>query len=207
MVDHRMSAEAGRYRIAMQRADLQWVRDFVPDPESPFYRFVLTYLVASAGLTPIYDDKNYPTFMQGTAGLFVGDAAGHARANLEDCVALARKGLPPLLDAQVDLCCMLANAAFESIQEKVKERTRRDPAFQYLRHVRNAVSHGNRWKFKDSEPASKAEWRNKSLDHQKRGGSNPLQGKPCFFAELKPADLLHLLQDVGELLRRDGWPI
>ncbi|MGA7540903.1 MAG: hypothetical protein WBW93_19270 [Steroidobacteraceae bacterium] len=163
---------------------------------------MLTYLVASAGLTPVYDGANYSDFLKGVTGVFHGAAAGTAQSDLFECVTLARSYGLPLLDAQISMCCMLSNTAFESMSDKAKSNT--DPSIQFFRHVRNAPSHGNKWHFRDTknlkEPRLPAHWNGIRLDHNMQGKKNPLHGHQCFFHTIGPADLLYLLRDVERFL-------
>jgi hypothetical protein len=41
--------------------------DLELNPSGRFFNFVLTYLIASAGLTPVYDGQTYPDFMKNTS--------------------------------------------------------------------------------------------------------------------------------------------
>jgi hypothetical protein len=168
------------------------------NPGGPFYRFVLTYLVASAGLTPVYDEENYSNFLKGVDGIFRGVLSGTARVDLAECVALARDNTLPVGDAEESMCCMLANTAFESMA--AKDRNGPNAVLQFFRHVRNAASHGNRWHFYRTEPRLPARWRLLTVDHNLKGSANPLHGKKCFFGSMASADLLYLLQDVERLI-------
>ena len=193
--------------ISGQPLSIGVLRNLELRPEGSFFAFVLTYLVASAGLTPVYDAGNYPTFLDNTRGTFPGKVQGDLHADLAQCVSLARDGKSlPQLAAEQALCCMLANAAFESISKSERDRLAGDPVFEFFRHVRNAASHGNKWHFFDREPMRVAVWQPKggnafSIDHTLKGDTNPLHGQTCAYGSLQPADLLYLLRDVERLLR------
>src|SRR5262249_1522904 len=101
-----------------------------------------------------------------------------------------RHGTLPQLQAQISLCCMLANAAYESIPKKVREKRKEDPVFRFFRHTRNAGRQGNAWSFKRDKALKHAEWHGIVLTKE-------LQGRQCFYGTLQPADLLYLLRDVG----------
>lgn len=90
------------------------------------------------------------------------------------------------------LCMMLANLTYET----VKAQNDKSPEFEFLRHVRNAASHNNKFFFRDSEPRRPACWRGLSLDHTIKGTNNPMFDNICFGPTLGPADLLELLRDV-----------
>jgi hypothetical protein len=201
MTDYILWAEPGVYRYTGQPIDLRVLRDLALDSGGPFYSLVLTYLVASAGLTPVYDAKTYPTFMKGIAGVFPGVVNGDLRADLAECVGLARAGTPQQRTAEVSLCCMLANTAYESIPAEHRKRLAGNPVFEVFRHIRNAASHGNAWHFFRDEPRARGEWRQFVVDEALPGDKNPLQGKACLYGTLQPADLLYLLRDVESLLR------
>jgi hypothetical protein len=183
-----------------QAVQLRILGDLKLDPVGPFYQFVLTYLVASAGLTPVYDAKNYPDFLKDVAGVFPGMQAGDIRADLPEFIQQVRGGALPRRNAEQALCCMLANTAFESVNEANTKRLKGDPVFEAFRHVRNAASHKNAWHFRSHEPKFRGQWKGLVIDETLKGNANPLQGKPCFYGTLQPADLLYLLQDVEGLL-------
>jgi hypothetical protein len=94
------------------------------------------------------------------------------------------------------LCCMLMNTAYES----VKTRNNQSPEFEFFRHVRNAVSHGNTFFFKPHEPARAASWRGVKIDHGARGPANPLHGTDCVGGLFAPADAILLLWDIEQKL-------
>jgi hypothetical protein len=48
---------------------LQILGDLKLNPAGSFYSYVLNYLVASAGLTPVYDATNHPEFLKNVAGI------------------------------------------------------------------------------------------------------------------------------------------
>ena len=162
--------------------------------------------MASAGLTPVYDAARYADFMAGIQGQFPGAVQGILQANLAECVAMARDGNTlPQIEAEVTLCCMLANSTYESLPKTTRTTLRDEPVFEFFRHVRNAASHGNRWHFFPREPAQPARWDPVggapiAIDRTLLGNANPLHGKQCFYGTLQPADLLYLLRDVENIV-------
>lgn len=132
--------------------------------------------------------------------MFPGNVTVDARADLAECVKLARDETLPQRQAEISLCCMLANAAYESIAPSDKDKLKGNPVFEFLRHARNAASHRNSWHFFSQEPNTHAEWNQIVLDESRKGDLNPLQNHPCFYGTLQPADLLYLLRDVEGLL-------
>jgi hypothetical protein len=197
-MDYTLTAGTGVFNFTGNAVEL--FRGYALNQNGPFYGFVLTYLVASAGLTPVYDAANYPHFMQGVDGVFPGKATGRTKVNLAECVAKVREGALSQQQAEVSLCCMLANTAYEAVPDADKKKLTNEPVFRFFRHVRHAASHGNRWHFYAWEPSGVAQWSGITIDHTKKGAQNPLQGTPCFYGALQPADLLYLLQDVEKLL-------
>lgn len=87
---------------------------------------------------------------------------------------------------------MLLNAAY-SIAEPHNDRT---PEFEFFRHVRNAVSHGNTFNFYKTEPARPTSWMNFVIDDALKGPANPLYGTKCVGTTISPADVLALLHDI-----------
>jgi hypothetical protein len=198
--NYTLELDPGSFKLTGHPIELRVLRDLKLDPGGPFYQFVLTYLVASAGLTPVYDDRKYPNFMSNTARVFPGITADDARIDLAECVRLARGGKLPQQQAEQSLCCMLANTVFESIGKATRDRLAGNPVFEVFKHVRNAASHNNAWHFYGTEPKFRGQWKGLVIDETLRGDANPLQGKPCFYGMLQPADLLYLLQAVEGLL-------
>ena len=114
-MDSTITPETGLYNLTGNAVEL--FRGYALNPNVPFYGFVLTYLVASAGITPVYDAANYPQFMQGVDGVFPAKRQAVRNWPLAECVARVRAGALPPQQAEVSLCCMLANAAFESLTD------------------------------------------------------------------------------------------
>jgi hypothetical protein len=197
---HFITPETGMYAMTGNPATLRVLSDLELKPEGKFFNFVLTYLIASAGLTPVYDSKNYPNFMQATAGIFPGKIDGDVKADLSEAVGYVRSGRLPQSGAEELLCCMLANTAYESIGEDDKCRLVGTPVFEVFHHVRNAAAHANSWHFHSKSPKYPGEWRGLKVDNTVKGDQNPLHGKKCFYGDLQPADLLHLLRDVERLI-------
>ena len=78
---------------------------------------------------------------------------------------------------------------------------------QYLRHLRNAFFHGNRFTIKPwrgipaIDPSNPPTWRSSVM-----ADDNSLKGRMMFFDFLRAGDIPILLADVDESLRRDGIP-
>ena len=102
------------------------------------------------------------------------------------------------------LCCMLANAAFESVGDAKAKRLSGNPIFEVSSETRAqrgnpTATLGN---FFPKEPKLRGEWgKGIVLDETLRRRCQPAAGrKTCFYGTLSPADLLYLLQDVEALL-------
>lgn len=91
-------------------------------------------------------------------------------------------------------CCMLANAAYET----VKERNDKSPGFELLRHIRHASSHQNKFNFFDHEPSSPAYWKEAKIDHSLKGKDNPLYDSECFGTFFGVTDIIDLLKEIEE---------
>lgn len=172
-----MKSAAGQGNPTGQSVRFNALQDFSLERGGVFHDLVLAYLVAAAGLT------------------------GDGHVDLEEVLQEIHDRVMPANHIQQSLCCMLAIAAYQSIPKKDRERLAENPVFQFLRHTRNAASHGNAWKFRKKEPALHAEWGQLVIDDTRKGDDNPLQNRGCFFETLEPADLLCLLQDVEAALR------
>ena len=198
-----MHCGTGIYVISGQSVQFTGVQNYAAIPGSPFYGFIVTYFAASAGLTPVYDQVNYPDFLKGRDGLFPGNVAITANVNLGESVQSARRMLQQQ-QAEIYLCCMLANSCYESVHGLADDARRQAlnqiPEFRFLKHVRDASSHGNTFTFRGEEPKFPAHWRSIVLDHTKKGATNEFNGKPCHYGVIAPSDLLELLRDVEQLL-------
>jgi hypothetical protein len=200
-----LQAEPGVFAINGQEASLHVgvLSDLELNPNGRFFNFVLTYLIAAAGLTPVYDEKTYPDFMKNTAGYFPGKIAAGVRTNLSQAIKYVRSGRLPQLTAEELMCCMLANTAYESIDSETESRFRGDPVFEVFYHVRNAASHGNTWHFLPKFPKHRGKWKSLTIDDSVKGSQHPIHGKKCFYGDLQPADLLHLLRDIERLVDKN----
>lgn len=200
MTNYTLTPQTGHFGITGYPAGLLVLGDLTLNPAGPLYPFMLTYIAASAGLTAVYDAANYPNYMQGTAGIFPSKTVG-AKVGLDDSVRAVRAGALPQPHAETNLCVMLVNTAYESLNKATRTRLRGNPVFEFFRHVRNAASHGNKWHFSSKEPARPAAWKILILNHALIGNANPLQGQQCIHGSLLlPGDLLFLLRDVETLI-------
>ena len=70
------------------------------------------------------------------------------------------------------------------------------PEAQFLKYVRHAAAHGNRWHFEGGKPDKAASWRGFDLKRDPTVRRHPLEGQQCFGKCLFTGDLLTLLFDV-----------
>lgn len=191
MAGYYLKAEPGLYRLEGGAVELRLSPEISFKEGSRFFEMVSVFLASTAGLTPVFDATNYPTFLHGTAGVYPGFAREKTIFDLERLVTDIRNGSIEQGRAVELLCCMLANAAWESSGFLSNDP---DPMVQVFRHVRHAASHGNEWSFKGNEPRFRGEWRHISFAAGAAEGQRP-SGK-CFGGSLFPGDLLLLLSDV-----------
>lgn len=69
-----------------------------------------------------------------------------------------------------------------------------DPTLQFLRHLRNAVSHGNKWHFNKGEPKTPAAFAGVTLDPAVH------QDQPALYETISTGDVFALLDDVATIV-------
>lgn len=166
----------------------------------PFYEMVTSYMVAVCGLLffrrPSYD----PSDKVGLASI-----EHHAVEILpSEVIGLIQGGSVQLGTVTDSLARMLINAAYEATQARYDDSRWvqlrwKYPELEFLRHLRNAASHGGFFNFKRNEPNPnrKAEWRGKTIDVS-------LAGKSMFDVGIKPGDLFALLWDVEQIIKKEA---
>jgi hypothetical protein len=163
------------------------------DKARPFFDMVMSFLAATVGLGPVFDPKNPLSLSPQIIAIYQGNVAG---AGLDIDTGqihnICSSGVLTIDTAVKSLCGMLINTAYES----VSKRNDKSPEFEFFRHVRHAVSHGNRFNFFKHEPARPASWRNLTIDSSAKGSTNRLYGVECIGATLSPADAVWLLHDI-----------
>lgn len=70
----------------------------------------------------------------------------------------------------------------------------RSPEFEFMRHLRNAISHGNVFHLLNGEPRRTAEFNNISI-------APALNGKVALFETVAAGDVLELLEELERQLR------
>lgn len=88
---------------------------------------------------------------------------------------------------------MLANISYQVIEFTLDSR-RKEPMYQFFRHLRNAASHGGKWNLVKNEPRIKAEWRGIAV-------TQDLHGRGMFEIGIGPGDILLLLWDIEQDLK------
>jgi hypothetical protein len=68
------------------------------------------------------------------------------------------------------------------------------PELEFFRHIRNAISHGNKFTFKKNEPKRPAQFGDFVICHE-------LQGRTFLFDYMNPGDLFDLLDYLERYLR------
>lgn len=71
-VRHVIVTETGRFTVSGQPATLEVSIGVHFIPGRPYYEMVTAFLAATAGLTPVFDDVNYPDFLIGVSGQYPG---------------------------------------------------------------------------------------------------------------------------------------
>ena len=158
----------------------------------PFFPMVTSFLAATIGLGPLFDASTpLPAGLKQIAWYH-----GKVRPALAiDMVQVRNSCLSGALTAEVavkSLCCMLLNTAY-AVAEPHNDHS---PEFEFFRHVRNAVSHGNRFYFSSKEPRRPAAWSGLILDDSQKGARNPLSGVECVGQTVSPADAIALLKQI-----------
>jgi hypothetical protein len=164
----------------------------------PFYDMVMSFLAATVGLGPVFDPNNPLALSPQIIAVYTGRVAG-AGLDIDtgqihrECIS----GRLPVNTAVNSLCGMLLNTAWESLGR----HGHRGADFEFFRLVRHAVSHGNKFNFYKIEPRLPTAWRALTIDHNRKGKTNPLYGTQCVGVTLMPADAIWLLHDIEQQLR------
>jgi len=56
-----------------------------------FFNLIATFLAATAGMTPVFDEKGYPDFLAGTDGVYQGTVRPETRVDLPAVLGLIRR--------------------------------------------------------------------------------------------------------------------
>ncbi len=94
-----------------------------------------------------------------------------------------------------DVLCLLTIALKEAVWKSPEfQPFRRRDELEFLRHLRNAAAHGNRFNIRSSKSLP-LKWRNKVISPQ-------LNGKRLYFDFMAPGDLFILMEDISRLVKR-----
>jgi hypothetical protein len=74
------------------------------------------------------------------------------------------------------------------------------PDLEFLRHLRNAVAHGNRFELRNGEPRRDAYSENYSIPPQRFEVTKHAHERPALFEFLGPGDVCDLLNSIGSRL-------
>jgi len=78
--------------------------------------------------------------------------------------------------------------------DRLQLRDETSPLMEFLRHLRNACAHGNRWYFTGTEPKNPAVWRHLTVEPA-------WHGQRAMYGTLGPAEYLDLLDDLAGRFR------
>lgn len=97
-------------------------------------------------------------------------------------------------------CCMMVVFAYENLKNHPKfEKIKVLETVKFLRHLRNAAAHGNKFCFMDSKSRTQVDpgfvtWRSKTIELN-------LENKVAFPDFLPHGDIPYLFEDITELLK------
>ena len=162
----------------------------------PFFPMVMSFLAATIGLGPLFDPSQPPPVPLKQVAWYVGRLQPTVGIDMAQVRQGCLAGVITADAAVKSLCGMLLNSAY-AVAEPHNDRS---PEFEFFRHVRNAVSHGNRFYFAAQEPRRAAAWSGLVIDRARMGKRNPLFGVECVGQTLSPADALALLRVIEDRL-------
>ncbi|MFI5401797.1 MAG: hypothetical protein ACHQ1G_02595 [Planctomycetota bacterium] len=158
----------------------------------PFFEMVTSFLAATIGLGPLFEENNPLALGPSTLAWYRGKVVPNLVIDMGQVHAQCVSGALTADAAVKSLCCMLLNTAYAAAEPHRDQ----SPEFEVFRHVRNAASHGNKFNFHPDEPRRPAAWGAFRIDNMQKGSANPLFGLECIGATISPADALALLHDV-----------
>lgn len=160
----------------------------------PFYDMVMSFMTSLSIIPFIWNNEKLIELKEKDYMSIEGKWVAPRHYFPHDVVSNIKNGKYSL-DAYVNsCCCMLANSAYET----VKENNDKSPEFEFLRHIRNASSHQNKFVFYSREPALPAHWKGAMIDHNLKGKENPLYEEKCFGSFFGVPDLIDLLKEIED---------
>jgi len=156
----------------------------------PFYRMVVTYKAAIAGLVIFRPElKNIRHDLPPVGlGSRIFTALQFPYNEMDELFKSKEFTEGMIADS---LAFMLINTAFEAVKQSM---SRSNPMHQFFRHLRNAASHGGTFHFYNNEPRYPANWRDREINRE-------LHGKSIWSPNLGPGDFLILLNDIEADIR------
>lgn len=160
----------------------------------PFYEMVMSFMTSLSTVSFILNNEKLIELKEKDYISIEGKWVNPRHFYPQDVVSNIRNGQFLFHTYINSCCCMLANTAYES----VKKQNNKSPEFEFLRHIRNASSHQNKFIFFPKEPSSPAYWKEAKFDHNIKGKDNPLYGTECFGSFFGVPDIIDLLKDIEE---------
>lgn len=108
---------------------------------------------------------------------------------LQDAVADHGKGLG-LGEDLVAFVMIYATTRIEDEVDRLGLRDPQQPLMEFLRHLRNACAHGNRWHLQNGEPRKTATWRQLTVE-------GAWHGDRAIFGTIGPAEYVDFLEDLA----------
>ena len=160
----------------------------------PFYDMVMGFMTSLSLVSFILNNENLLELKEKDYVNFNGKWVKPRHFFPHDVVSNIKSGKYSLQSYVNSSCCMLANSAYES----VKNDNDKSPEFEFLRHIRNASSHQNKFMFYSSEPTLPAYWNGAVIDHTMKGNKNPLDDEDCFGSFFGVSDIIDLLKEIED---------
>ena len=160
---------------------------------------VTSFLVATAGMGPVFEKKTPPALGPDKMVWYRGKVRPDLAIDMGHVHALCVSGDLTADTVVKSLCCMLLCTAY-TVAEVHNDQS---PEFEVFRHLRNAAAHGNYFYFKKDEPRRRAAWGRFVIDDKLKGSFNPLSGVECIGDTISPADVLALLQSIERRLPKN----
>lgn len=158
----------------------------------PFYDMVMSFIAATVGLGPLFEPDNPSKLSAEQQAWYLGKVRPDIGIDMgqvhRECISGA---LSPTTAVKA-LCCMLITGTYACAEG----HNDHSPEFEFLRHLRNAAAHGNRFNFYPGEPRRPASWSGCAIDHTLKGVANPLANTECVGTFMSAGDVLTLLHDI-----------
>lgn len=156
----------------------------------PFYRMVVAYKTAIAGLVIFRPELREIRHQLPPVGLGsrVYESLAFPYSEMDELYRSKEFTEGVITDS---LAFMLINTAFEAVKQLL---SRSNPTHEFFRHLRNAASHGGKWNFRGKEPKFPAKWRDREV-------TADLQGQSIWKVRIGPGDILVLLWDIERGLK------